>query len=299
MDHSMMPVISITRTRRCSVSSPLRFTRTFSEDSLDSLEKNGRKELRRQRIMENGGSVDQEKNSLSPLAHTTCPHLGQMGRSRTECPEGESLRLPLTAKRSAGDLSCPPSPTRRNLNEIIGLTAYQQKLITQSWPNVYTTGASGPFASSIYPALCEKNVRAKELLHKANGVAVFSKSEMDCSQMHCRVTVEILDTIIKNLDRDHSRITQYLTEVGKLHRHLKIEGLSIAVWDDLGDTLLECTRRRCEALKKHKELRRAWLAIIAYIMDNLKQLRFVNGFIEIALLKEEFWKLINNCITVN
>ncbi|CAL2045196.1 hypothetical protein CAEBREN_11875 [Caenorhabditis brenneri] len=271
MDHTMMPVISITRTRRCSVSSPLRFTRTFSEDSLDSLEKNGRKELRRQRIMENGGSVDQEKHSLSPLTHTTCPHLGQMGRSRTECPEAESLRLPLTSKRSAGDLSCPPSPTRRNLNEVIGLTAYQQKLLTQSWPNIYTTGASGPFASSLFTTLGLRNAKAKELISKANGVAMFSKSDMDCNMMHCRVTVEILDTIIKNLDTDHTRITSYLTEVGRQHRNLKTEGLSTAVWDDLGDTIMDCARRRCEAVRKHKELRRAWLAIIAYLMDNLKQ----------------------------
>lgn len=89
--------------------------------------------------------------------------------------------------------------------------------------------------------------------------------------MHCRVTVEILDTVIKNLDNDHARITQYLTEIGKQHRHLKAEGLSSAVWDDLGDTIMDCARRRCEAVRKHKELRRAWLAIIAYIMDNLKQ----------------------------
>ncbi|CBW48432.1 Globin domain-containing protein [Caenorhabditis elegans] len=271
MDHTMMPVISITRTRRCSVSSPLRFTRTFSEDSLDSLEKNGRKELRRQRIMENGGSVEKEKNSLNPLAHTTCPHLGQMGRSRTECPEAESLRLPLTSKRSAGDLSCPPSPTRRNLNEVIGLSPYQQKLLVQCWPNIYTTGASGPFANSLYSTLSSRNAKAKELLAKADGVAVFSKSDFDCSVMHCRVTVEILDTVIKNLDNDHARITQYLTEIGKQHRHLKAEGLSSAVWDDLGDTIMDCARRRCEAVRKHKELRRAWLAIIAYIMDNLKQ----------------------------
>ncbi|CAI2353449.1 unnamed protein product [Caenorhabditis sp. 36 PRJEB53466] len=271
MEHSMMPVISITRTRRCSVSSPLRFTRTFSEDSLDSLEKNGRKELRRQRIMENGECVGKEKNSLSPLAHTTCPHLGQMGRSRTEGTESESLRLPLTAKRSTGDLSCPPSPTRRNLNEVIGLSAYQQKLLVQSWPNIFTTGASGPFATSLYATLSNRNAKARQLLAKANGVAVFSNNDMDCTVMHCRVTVEILDTVIKNLDNEHTRITNYLTEVGRQHRHLKAEGLSSAVWDDLGDAIMDCARRRCEAVRKHKELRRAWLAIIAYIMDNLKQ----------------------------
>uniref|UniRef100_A0A8R1I2Y1 Globin domain-containing protein n=1 Tax=Caenorhabditis japonica TaxID=281687 RepID=A0A8R1I2Y1_CAEJA len=272
MDHSMMPIISITRTRRCSVSSPLRFTRTFSEDSLDSLEKNGRKELRRQRIMENGVSVDhKEKDTLSPLTHTVCPHLGQMGRSRTECPEPESLRLPLSQKRSTGDLSCPPSPTRRNLNEVIGLTAYQQKLLVQSWPNIFTTGASGPFANSLYTTLSNRNAKARQLLQKANGVAVFSNNDMDCTVMHCRVTVEILDTVIKNLDGEHTRITNYLTDVGRQHRHLKAEGLSNAVWDDLGDTIMDCARRRCEAVRKHKELRRAWLAIIAYIMDNLKQ----------------------------
>ncbi|CAI5452937.1 unnamed protein product [Caenorhabditis angaria] len=271
MASSMTPVISITRSRRCSVSSPLRFTRTFSEDSLDSLEKNGRKELRlRQRIIMEKEGGEQEKQKLSPLCHTTCPHLGQMGRSRTECPETDALRLPLTSQRSAGDLSCPPSPTRKNLNDVIGLTPYQQKLLTQCWPNIYSTGANGQFASSLYSTLCNRNAKARQLLAKANGVAVFANSDMDCTAMHCRSTVDLLDAIIRNLETDHNRITSYIFEIGRQHRNLRGEGLGNAVWDDLGDTIMDCARRS-DAVRKHKELRRAWLAVIAYITDNLKQ----------------------------
>ncbi|CAB3397796.1 unnamed protein product [Caenorhabditis bovis] len=269
MSNSVTPVISITRSRRVSVSSPLRFTRTFSEDSFDSLEKNGRKELRRQRIMENTSSIDKEKSSLSPIYHTNCPHLGQMGRSQTETVESDTLRLPLSAKRSTGDLSCPPSPIRRNLNEIIGLTSYQQKLLTQCWPNIYSTGANGQFATSLYTSLGNRNAKARQLLAKANGVAVFSNNDMDCSAMHCRYTVDLIDSIIRNLDQDHSRITNYILDLGKTHRPLRAEGLSSAVWDDLGDTIMD-NARRSDTVRKHKELRRAWLAVIAYITDNLK-----------------------------
>lgn len=48
-----LPIIQVTReNRRTSISSPLRFTRTFSTDSIDSLEKRCIQELKVQRIME-------------------------------------------------------------------------------------------------------------------------------------------------------------------------------------------------------------------------------------------------------
>ncbi|CAD6196392.1 unnamed protein product [Caenorhabditis auriculariae] len=286
------PSISITRTRRVSVSSPLRFTRTFSEDSLDSIEKSGRKELRRQRLLD---FCDKFQQGCSLYVHPPCPHLGDVGRSRTETTEADlrllSSPIDRRTKLSAGDLSRPLSPTRRNLNELLGsrssvventetpfesvaskagLTAYQQKLLLQSWPNIYATGSNAQFASSLYTVLCNKNPKARQLLAKANGVAVFANSDVDCTAMHARATVELLDAVVRGLDSDHSRLTNYIIELGRAHRGLRQEGLSIAVWDDLGDAVMDCARK-FEVVRKHKELRRAWLAVIAYIMDNLKQ----------------------------
>lgn len=52
------------------------------------------------------------------------------------------------------------------LNDIIGLTPYQQKLLTQSWPNIYSNGPNGAFASNIYYNLCNRNAKAKALMQK-------------------------------------------------------------------------------------------------------------------------------------
>uniref|UniRef100_A0A0K0EPG4 GLOBIN domain-containing protein n=1 Tax=Strongyloides stercoralis TaxID=6248 RepID=A0A0K0EPG4_STRER len=158
----------------------------------------------------------------------------------------------------------------KTLSEQIGLSFYQQKLILQCWPNIYTTGVGSNFASNIYPTLCCKNSKAKALLQQADGVAVFSNSGVDCTTMHSKLTLEIMDSIIKNLDSNPQPIISYLQDTGYSHKNLKIQGMNMSMWDDLGDSILEGVRKN-ELVRKHKELRRAWLAIIAFLIDNLKQ----------------------------
>ncbi|GMT12536.1 hypothetical protein PFISCL1PPCAC_3833, partial [Pristionchus fissidentatus] len=266
----VVPSIEVTPIRRVSISSPLRFTRTCSQDSLESLERVCRKELRR-KLLER--PQDAGMSLLPSPSMAVSPSLSDIGRSASHPDDSSSVDLtrPATVclKRSVGDIRDPPSPTKKTLSEIIGLTAYQQKLLVQCWPNIYSTGPGGQFSSAIYSRLQTTCPKAKQLLAKANGVAVFANSDVDCTAMHSRVTIELLDTAIRNLDADHTKLTTYLIEVGRSHRPMRQEGLSTAVWDDLADSLMECVCRY-EAVKKHKELRRAWLALIAYIVDNLK-----------------------------
>jgi len=132
------------------------------------------------------------------------------------------------------------------------------------------TGINGAFASNLYAALCSRNPKAKSLMQKADGVAVFSQSGTDCTTMHMRVTLELIDSIIRNLDSPPGPIVAYLNEVGQCHRSLRNEGVSAAMWDDFGDAVLEGVRKN-ELVRKHKELRRAWLAVIAFMTDNIKQ----------------------------
>ncbi|CEF63761.1 Globin-like domain and Globin, structural domain-containing protein [Strongyloides ratti] len=158
----------------------------------------------------------------------------------------------------------------KTLSEQIGLSFYQQKLILQCWPNIYTTGVGSNFASNIYPTLCCKNSKAKALLQQADGVAVFSNSGVDCTTMHAKLTLEIMDSIIKNLDTNPLPIISYLQDTGYSHKSLKLQGMNMSMWDDLGDSILDGVRKN-DLVRKHKELRRAWLAIIAFLIDNLKQ----------------------------
>uniref|UniRef100_A0A1I7X3C5 Uncharacterized protein n=1 Tax=Heterorhabditis bacteriophora TaxID=37862 RepID=A0A1I7X3C5_HETBA len=97
------------------------------QDSLDSIEKNGRKELRMKRNM-----MQEDK-----LKHSS----GDLARDST-------------------------SLTRRSLSEYIGLTPYQQKQLMQCWPNIYSTGLNGQFATSIYSNLTNKSAKARQLLAK-------------------------------------------------------------------------------------------------------------------------------------
>ncbi|VDM40888.1 unnamed protein product [Toxocara canis] len=209
---------------------------------------------------------------------SACPPLRTVGRSRTEPgtadepSRGDSIKstrgpLDFVLKRATTDSSESGMPA---LNEIIGLTPYQQKLLTQSWPNIYSNGPNGAFASNIYNNLCNRNAKAKALMQKADTASVFAQSDMDCSTMHTRLTLELIDNLVKNLDQSPERFIEYLMGMGQYHRHLKAEGLNQAVWDDLGDAVLDSVRK-FELVRKHKELRRAWLALVAFIIDHLKQ----------------------------
>lgn len=47
-----------------------------------------------------------------------------------------------------------------------GLSSYQRRALFQTWPNIYSTGPGGAFASSVYVRLSTKSSKAKELLSK-------------------------------------------------------------------------------------------------------------------------------------
>ncbi|CAD5232077.1 unnamed protein product [Bursaphelenchus xylophilus] len=323
LEHPAIPRIKVTHppreSRRTSICSPLRFTRTVSTDSIDSLERQCLRDLRWQRMME--AEMQQQGKSLQrqvsvrngekslqntePVASTSLeepvssfPHLARVGRSKTdpgnEDQQGPSAnnngnprnglqRSPLslsngestlkksdTLKRSSPDLLLDGVARSRILSEVIGLSCYQQKLISQCWPNIYSTGINGSFASQLYATLYAKNAKAKALMQKADGVAVFTQSDADCTTMHTKLTLELIDRIVRNLDAHPGAIIAYLNEIGQVHRSLRTEGISIAMWDDLGDAILDGVRKN-EVVRKHKELRRAWLAVIAFITDNIKQ----------------------------
>ncbi|CAJ0929683.1 unnamed protein product, partial [Mesorhabditis belari] len=267
---SVIPHIEVTPSRKLSIPNQLRFTRTCSHDTLDKLEKTCRKELKLQKMALESTTPQQASVSCLLPSPSMCPLMSDLGRSRTEPSSLDAHdEAILQTKRSMSNLSIE-TPTKKSLAEVIGLTTYQQKLLIQAWPTIYSTGVGGSFASSIFMYLGMKNSKAKQIFAKANSVAVFANSEMDCTSMHSRATLDLLDTIVKCLDQDHTKITAYLFELGKRHRSLRQDGLCSTVWDDMGDSLLESVRR-FDCVRKHKELRRAWLSVFAYVTDNLKQ----------------------------
>jgi len=75
---------------------------------------------------------------------------------------------------------------------------------------------------------------------------------------------------VRNLDSNGDQFVDYLTRIGAAHRGLRSEGLSAQVWEELGVAIVECLRKH-DALRKHNELRRAWLSTVAFIIDHLKQ----------------------------
>uniref|UniRef100_A0A7E4UR61 GLOBIN domain-containing protein n=1 Tax=Panagrellus redivivus TaxID=6233 RepID=A0A7E4UR61_PANRE len=286
-----VPTICVTSDRRTSISSVLRFTRTFSTDSIDSLEKQCLKEVRRQRVLMEEEAQTSALGLLTAHSTPSYPSLSHVGRSKTDPetpPEGSSKHPPMLgrpmhgqsfdySKISAVDAGLKRSNPElavdilksRTLKDVIGISAYQAKLLLQCWPNIYATGTSGMFASQLYGNLTRRNPKAKVIMQKADGVAVFSQSGTDCTAMHNKLTLDLIDNIIRNLDNSPANIVGYLTEIGQGHKTLKDEGMSIALWDDFGDAILDGVRKN-DLVRRHKELRRAWLAIIAFITDNIK-----------------------------
>lgn len=64
------------------------------------------------------------------------------------------------------------SAPQESLADVVGLTPYQQRLLIQTWPNIYGTGGAS-FGLSVYNALCNNNGNAKTLMQKVGNSAVF------------------------------------------------------------------------------------------------------------------------------
>lgn len=102
-----------------------------------------------------------------------------------------AVRRGLQFKRSSPDITADALLKPKTLNDVIGLSGegdrrserylrlpcgslvnwsnvsvYQQRLLTQCWPNIYATGTTGSFASNLYQTLFNQNAKAKTLMQK-------------------------------------------------------------------------------------------------------------------------------------
>ncbi len=97
-----------------------------------------------------------------------------------------------------------------------------------------------------------------------------AERQTDCRRDHAKLLGNLIDRSIKSLDSSAEEISSLCLEYGQNHINLKPNGLDAKMWDDLGDTLLEYVRRN-DTVRKHRELARAWAALISFLMDKIKQ----------------------------
>ncbi len=63
---------------------------------------------------------------------------------------------------------------------------------------------------------------------------MFANSDIDCTLLHAKTIIELLDGVVRNLDSNGDQFIDYLMRIGAAHRSLRSEGLGAQVWEELG-----------------------------------------------------------------
>lgn len=159
-----------------------------------------------------------------------------------------------------------------SLISLLGLTAYQQQQLVQSWPRIQRSGGYSSGAE-IFKKLSLKCTPVKETFQKANVVGRFARPPgYDIYKEHGKLLFEIIQLAIKSLSETSSDdLIELCTQFGAKHSALRgaTPHFQSRFWDDFSELLVEHVARS-ESVRGRRESVRAWTALIMFIVDKMK-----------------------------
>lgn len=157
-----------------------------------------------------------------------------------------------------------------SLISLLGLTAYQQQQLAQSWPRIQRSGGHTAGAE-IFRKLALKCPPVKDIFQKVNIVGRFARPPgWDIYKEHGKWLFEVLALAIKSLNESTSDdLIDLCSQFGAKHSTLKSSGFQNRMWDDFSELLVEHIARN-EAVRGRRESVRAWTTLIMFIVDKMK-----------------------------
>lgn len=178
----------------------------------------------------------------------------------------------LIRQKRAPSLSNTQEPEENTLASTVKLSAYQVQMLAQSWPRIQQTGGH-VVGAKFFKHLCQKNSQAKEIFQKATIIEGFSQRTpgrcMDVYKEHGRQLFDLLNEAIKCLNEPVTDVIASCRQIGAKHSSLKGEGFQTAIWDDLAELLVDHITK-LDAVRKHREVSKAWTALISFMVERIK-----------------------------
>ncbi|KAK0413273.1 hypothetical protein QR680_006701 [Steinernema hermaphroditum] len=190
------------------------------------------------------------KLSLTPGEEMMCSHQQQRRYSKA------------SGNYDPADYSMIP------LNDQLKLSTYQVLLLQQTWGKLKCSVFANTFR-----LLTQKNVMAKEMFQKMSIVEGFSSNKCCDMKEHTRLLNDLIETAILEINSPCKIIQDKCMQIGQAH----YPSTSGAVnprpcgqfWEDLADCLTESVNK-AECLRGKREPMKAWIALISYVIDNMK-----------------------------
>uniref|UniRef100_A0A1I8ADY0 GLOBIN domain-containing protein n=1 Tax=Steinernema glaseri TaxID=37863 RepID=A0A1I8ADY0_9BILA len=155
------------------------------------------------------------------------------------------------------------------LSEQLKLSTYQILLLQQTWGKLKSSVFSNTFR-----LLTQKNVHAKEMFQKMSIVEGFSSNKCCDMKEHTRLLNDLIETAILEINSPCKVIQGKCMQIGQAHYPSTAKGAMNPrpcgqFWEDLADCLTESVSK-AECLRGKREPMKAWIALISYVIDNMK-----------------------------
>lgn len=148
------------------------------------------------------------------------------------------------------------------------LTVFQKKMLINNWAHLTKTGTGG-ISNVMFQKFMSKRPETRKMFTKAAVVSGFSGEGTNLLQEHVRLLTELIDKAIAGID-DLAETGKLCVSIGNSHVALNGGDFNAEVWDKFGQTMLESVTQ-LEVVRKHKELVRAWMILISFLIDKIRQ----------------------------
>ncbi|GMT04744.1 hypothetical protein PENTCL1PPCAC_26918 [Pristionchus entomophagus] len=157
------------------------------------------------------------------------------------------------------------------------LNKMQKKALRFTWHRLQTRNG-GKRVENVFEEVFDRLVRQlpciRDMFTTRTFLCAMSKAEMASLRDHAKITVKMLDMIIRNLDQEKGKRTDTGSNLdprllGRAHGPLRPYGLTGIFWEKLGETIIDVVLAQ-EAVRDLPGAGQAWVVLTACLVDQMR-----------------------------
>ncbi|CAD6189353.1 unnamed protein product [Caenorhabditis auriculariae] len=220
-----------------------------------------------------GSALDDGKNGSPDVSRTRrktelCGSVDSAIDSENRSQVRRSSSMP-----SICDMEQASSSTLKHYNYEGKLNKLQRRALRFTWHRLQTRNG-GKRVENVFDKLVRQLPNIRDMFTTRMFLCAMSKNSTSTIRDHSRVTVRMLEVVIKNLDVDKSKRTDTGTPqdprlIGRAHAVLRPYGLTGAYWEKFGETMIDVVLGQ-EAVRDLPGAGQAWVIFTACLIDQLR-----------------------------
>uniref|UniRef100_A0A915BGT3 Uncharacterized protein n=1 Tax=Parascaris univalens TaxID=6257 RepID=A0A915BGT3_PARUN len=157
------------------------------------------------------------------------------------------------------------------------LNRLQKRSLRFTWHRLQTRNG-GKRVENVFEEVYDRMVRQQPVIRDMFTTRTFlsamSRSDVATLRDHARVTVKMIEQVIKNLDQDEKKRTDTGSEldprlIGRAHGILRPYGFTGNYWEKLGETIIDVVLAQ-EAVRDLPGAGQAWVILTACLVDQMR-----------------------------